>query len=628
LGRRARHKVIRVCRRHSNNTSIRTSFLHNCIFLHPTFEFRRVNGYMNSNLNRSNRVRMPIWCWRSTRGLGFHSSRGNLRCVLGFSYCEQIARYQRCGNGTRGRGQNTRDTSLDVCGCDGGCNGYCCRCSHCKTEISLVGDGRAVAVASRCRLLFLVCRQELKVMFCKKCLVRLCSFLMKSRILHWRYHSGTQKTPGLVRRERSIRCSRKASLEPREAAAKSNVDRILIEGYGKYSEGQTRIMHRRTTKVCKSLYSYLTRQTKPFPANEETNRQGDLSFFLTFAVWTRRAEEVDDRKLAHVVMGKGGKVEVEPSKPRRDQMTKRTRKGRSYQIFGTVWLPDAVDPRESSTASTRRFYVPGGWPSLLYATIRIPCPPMPLTSWSFSLRSSQKLPLEVHLIVEEVFASGFVAFVDLFLACGLLSVFLCFFGFFVCFCDATINAFLRFLSELGVGGNLFLLNGLVDDVAETVLVNSRIADHDLLVDLVHVSLVLCVGGEQGIAFFITALIFLGERNDGVFGNGICELGAIEVVPVENVVVYVERLVGAAGVVVASAAAFVTEDGVGEGDFLEFGMGGILVFGLCLVLFESECGLAVSSLDLVLGGSFFNTENLVGLDSWRFIEYKDRSTGDA
>lgn len=166
-------------------------------------------------------------------------------------------------------------------------------------------------------------------------------------------------------------------------------------------------------------------------------------------------------------------------------------------------------------------------------------------------------------------------------------MFLCFFGFFVCFCDATINAFLRFLSELGVGGNLFLLNGLVDDVAETVLVNSRIADHDLLVDLVHVSLVLCVGGEQGIAFFITALIFLGERNDGVFGNGICELGAIEVVPVENVVVYVERLVGAAGVVVASAAAFVTEDGVGEGDFLEFGMGGILVFGLCLVLFESE-----------------------------------------
>lgn len=39
-------------------------------------------------------------------------------------------------------------------------------------------------------------------------------------------------------------------------------------------------------------------------------QQGDLSFFLTFAVWTRRAEKVDDRKLAHVVMGKGGKVEV------------------------------------------------------------------------------------------------------------------------------------------------------------------------------------------------------------------------------------------------------------------------------------------------------------------------------
>lgn len=138
-----------------------------------------------------------------------------------------------------------------------------------------------------------------------------------------------------------------------------------------------------------------------------------------------------------------------------------------------------------------------------------------------------------------------------------------------------------------MGSNLLLLNGLVDDVAETVLVNSRIADHDLLVDLVHVSLVLCVGGKQGIAFFIAALVFLGEGNDGVFSDGICKLGAIEVVPVEDVVVYVEGLVGAASVVVASAAAFVTEDGVGESDFLELGMGSILVFGLCLVLFESE-----------------------------------------
>lgn len=33
----------------------------------------------------------------------------------------------------------------------------------------------------------------------------------------------------------------------------------------------------------------------------------------------------------------------------------------------------------------------------------------------------------------------------------------------------------------------------------------------------------------------------------------------------------------------------------------------------------ESGLAVSSLDLVLGGSFFNTENLVGLDGGRLVE---------
>lgn len=162
-------------------------------------------------------------------------------------------------------------------------------------------------------------------------------------------------------------------------------------------------------------------------------------------------------------------------------------------------------------------------------------------------------------------------------------MFLCFFCFLVCLCNATINALLRLFGELRKSYNLFLLNGFVDDVAETVLVEGRVADHDLLINLVHVALVLCVGGEQGIAFLVTALVFLGEGNDGVFSNSVCELGAIEIIPVEDVVVYVERLVGTACVVVASAAAFVTEDGVGEGDFLELCMSSVLVFGLCLVL---------------------------------------------
>jgi len=163
---------------------------------------------------------------------------------------------------------------------------------------------------------------------------------------------------------------------------------------------------------------------------------------------------------------------------------------------------------------------------------------------------------------------------------------LCFFCLLASLCDATINALLSFLGELWVCSNLFLLNGLIDDVAETVFVNSGIADHDLLVDFVHVSLVLCVGREQSIPFLIAAFVFLSEGDDGVFGDGIGELSAVEVAPVENVVVNVERLVCAAGVVVAGAAALVTQDGVGESNLLELCVGGIFVFGFDLVLVES------------------------------------------
>ena len=67
-----------------------------------------------------------------------------------------------------------------------------------------------------------------------------------------------------------------------------------------------------------------------------------------------------------------------------------------------------------------------------------------------------------------------------------------------------------------------------------------------------------------------------ERGDCVFCDGIGELGAVEITPVENVVVDVEGFVCAACVVVAGAAAFIAEDGVGEGDFLEFGVGKLFI----------------------------------------------------
>jgi hypothetical protein len=136
-------------------------------------------------------------------------------------------------------------------------------------------------------------------------------------------------------------------------------------------------------------------------------------------------------------------------------------------------------------------------------------------------------------------------------------MFLCFFCFFTSLCDATVNALLSLFRKLCVCSDLFLLYGFVDDLAEAFFVDSGIADHDLLVDFVHVSLVLCVGREQGIAFLIAALVFLGERDDGIFGDSIGELSTVEVAPVEDVIVDVEGLVGAASVIVASATALVT-----------------------------------------------------------------------
>jgi len=164
-------------------------------------------------------------------------------------------------------------------------------------------------------------------------------------------------------------------------------------------------------------------------------------------------------------------------------------------------------------------------------------------------------------------------------------MFLCFFCLLASLYDATIDALLSFLGELWMCSNLCLLNGLIDDLAETVLVNSGIADHDLLVDLVHVSLVFCVGGKQSIPFLVAALVFSGEGDDGVFGDGIGKLRTVEVTPVEDIVVDVEGFVCAAGVVVAGAAALVTQDGVGESNLLELCVGGIFVFGFDLVLGE-------------------------------------------
>jgi len=67
------------------------------------------------------------------------------------------------------------------------------------------------------------------------------------------------------------------------------------------------------------------------------------------------------------------------------------------------------------------------------------------------------------------------------------------------------------------------------------------------------------------------------------------LRAEEIAPVEVIIVGIERFGGISCCVVAFASALVGEDGVGEGDFLEFGVGGVfgvwrgLVCGLELAL---------------------------------------------
>jgi hypothetical protein len=148
-----------------------------------------------------------------------------------------------------------------------------------------------------------------------------------------------------------------------------------------------------------------------------------------------------------------------------------------------------------------------------------------------------------------------------------------------CLCDTAVDALLRLVCEFRVCFDLFLFNGFVDDGAETIIINSRIADHNLLVNLVHVAVVFGIGGQQSIAFLVAALVFLGKVDDRVLGDGVGKLSAVKVSPVENVVVNVERVVGAAGIVVASPAALVAQDGIGEGNLLEFDVSGIFVLGL-------------------------------------------------
>lgn len=153
----------------------------------------------------------------------------------------------------------------------------------------------------------------------------------------------------------------------------------------------------------------------------------------------------------------------------------------------------------------------------------------------------------------------------------------------LCLCNPLIDTLLTFFREERESLDLIFLDGLVDDGAESFFVIDRIADHDLLVNLAHLSLVLCVGGKQSFALLVTAFVLFCEFGDSISVDGVCPLSTVEIAPVEDVVFDVKRFVSPAGVVVAGAAAGITQDGVCESDFLELCVCDILVLRLGLVL---------------------------------------------
>ena len=149
-------------------------------------------------------------------------------------------------------------------------------------------------------------------------------------------------------------------------------------------------------------------------------------------------------------------------------------------------------------------------------------------------------------------------------------------------CNPRIDALLRLGGVLLESLDLAVVYSLVQNVSEALIVLGRIAGHDLLIDPGHAPLGFGIGGQQGLALLITALVLCGESRYRVGADGVGELGTEKLSPVKNVVVNVEGLVSAASAVVAGATAWVAEDGVGESDFLELAVCGFFVLGLDLV----------------------------------------------
>ncbi|KAJ6259773.1 hypothetical protein Dda_5414 [Drechslerella dactyloides] len=174
-------------------------------------------------------------------------------------------------------------------------------------------------------------------------------------------------------------------------------------------------------------------------------------------------------------------------------------------------------------------------------------------------------------------------------------------------------------------------DGGVDDLAEAVFVGDRVGEHDVFEEGVHVAFDVLEDGEQVCAFLVRAFLIssqpvpqilsimipqcLLELGQGVAADDVRPHFAVEALPVKAIFENVagDALVRAAGPVVPLAPGFIAEDGVREGDLLEFGVRGCLVFGGGLVGVGFERELAVGGADFGVGGGGGDTENVVGVD---------------
>ncbi|KAI6763405.1 hypothetical protein HG531_012793 [Fusarium graminearum] len=114
-----------------------------------------------------------------------------------------------------------------------------------------------------------------------------------------------------------------------------------------------------------------------------------------------------------------------------------------------------------------------------------------------------------------------------------LGIVLSFRGFFSSHFHAPFSLLLCLLGVSWEAGHLLALDGLVDDIAESLVVFQYIAQYDSLVKRIHVALTVFVGIQHISLLLIRSLVFLGKLLDGIARNGFLKLFPVVVTPVES-----------------------------------------------------------------------------------------------